>query len=63
MFIFANKTVQNAPWNKGKLTGQNHHFCRSTCGRYEPNYISMGASEISRFSILLLIASFVAAIW
>tara|TARA_B100000315_G_C14439227_1_gene523924 strand:- start:174 stop:800 length:627 start_codon:yes stop_codon:yes gene_type:complete len=22
MFIFANKTVQNVPWNKGKLTGQ-----------------------------------------
>ena len=22
MFIFANKTVQNLPWNKGKLTGQ-----------------------------------------
>ena len=22
MFIFANKTVQSVPWNKGKLTGQ-----------------------------------------
>ncbi|MCZ6592358.1 MAG: integrase, partial [Alphaproteobacteria bacterium] len=22
MFIFAKKTVQNVPWNKGKLTGQ-----------------------------------------
>ena len=22
MFIFANKTDQRAPWNKGKLTGQ-----------------------------------------
>ena len=22
MFIFANKTAQNEPWNKGKLTGQ-----------------------------------------
>ena len=22
MFIFANKTVQNGPWNKGMLTGQ-----------------------------------------
>ncbi len=22
MFIFANKTVQRVPWNKGKLTGQ-----------------------------------------
>ena len=22
MFIFAKKTVQKAPWNKGKLTGQ-----------------------------------------
>ena len=23
MFIFANKTAQRTPWNKGKLTGQN----------------------------------------
>ena len=34
MFIFTNRTVQNVPWNKGKLTGQKPpllpaHF--STC--------------------------------
>ena len=63
MFIFKNRTVPNAPWNKGKLTGQTHRYCQSMCGRYEPSYISMGALEISRSSILLSIASCVAVIW
>ena len=64
MFIFANKTAQNEPWNKGKLTGQKPPLLPKHVWAIRTKfYISMGASEISRFSISRSIASYVAAIW
>ena len=63
MFIFPNKTGHRPPWNKGKLTGQKPPLLPKHVGRYGRSCISMGASEISRFSILRSTANYAAVIW